>query len=76
VGYASKALIWHSMREAKAKGFSVYDFGGVILNKAHPAFGITQFKSSFGGYPAHEKNSLVIPKALCRALYTTLKGHR
>lgn len=74
LGYASKALVWNSICQAKVSGFSIYDFGGVVLDTNHPAYGVTQFKSSFGGMLVQEQNSVVIPNRYHRLLYEALKG--
>jgi FemAB family len=74
VGYASRALVWNSMQDAKNKGFATYDFGGIVDDENDPRYGVTRFKSSFGGMLVREQNSVVIPNRYHRLLYGTLKG--
>lgn len=69
VGYASRAMMWHSFCDTKGRGMSVYDFGGILRDETHPAYGVTFFKEAFGGEHVREWNSLVIPCAARRALY-------
>lgn len=44
-------LQWHAIKEAKAKGFKVYDFLGIANpnNPKDPLKGVTEFKRKFGG---------------------------
>jgi lipid II:glycine glycyltransferase (peptidoglycan interpeptide bridge formation enzyme) len=74
VSYASRALVWNSMEDAKNKGFLTYDFGGIVDDDSDPRYGVTKFKSSFGGTLVEEQNSVVIPNRYHRLLYATLKG--
>ncbi len=46
-------LHWEVMRDAKSRGFNKYDFWGVAPEGAdenHHWFGVTRFKTGFGGY--------------------------
>lgn len=69
VGYASRRLIWESICDAQDMGLRLYDFGGIVLDEQDPLYGVTRFKKAFGGELAEEKNSLVIPNPVIRALY-------
>ena len=62
-------MVWHSICDTKARGMSVYDFGGILRDVTHPAYGVTFFKEAFGGEPVQEWNSLIVPCAARRALY-------
>jgi lipid II:glycine glycyltransferase (peptidoglycan interpeptide bridge formation enzyme) len=48
-------LHWQIIREAKARGFSEYDFFGIAPcdNPNHPWAGVTRFKKQFGGQEVH-----------------------
>lgn len=69
VGYASKAMVWQSIVDAQERKYQVYDFGGICTDEQDPAYGITQYKLSFGGYRVEERNSLVISNPLLRLGY-------
>ena len=48
----SYLLQWESIREAKSRGMSYYNFWGIApegSSKKHPFYGITHFKKGFGG---------------------------
>ena len=58
---ASYLLQWEAIKEAKKRGRTVYNFWGIApgKNPKHPFYGITHFKSGFGGYqydliPCHD----------------------
>jgi lipid II:glycine glycyltransferase (peptidoglycan interpeptide bridge formation enzyme) len=44
--YPDNLLVWHSILDAKKKGFKIFDFGGIPSNKND---GIYFFKSRWGG---------------------------
>ncbi len=54
---APHMLQWQQIADAKARGFSWYDFGGIVpasdavpeAATTHPWFGISRFKRGFGG---------------------------
>jgi len=76
IGYASKSLVWRSIREAHSEGLKVYDFGGIVKDERDPRHGITIYKKAFGGYEVEESNALVIPNRLLRRAYVLLKRVR
>ena len=49
---AAQLLQWESIREAKGRGATQYNFWGIAPDdeKNHPFAGITTFKKGFGGY--------------------------
>ncbi len=49
VGLINRWLHWQAIQYYKEKGLKIYDFGGVNFDKKSGAYGITQFKLSFGG---------------------------
>lgn len=58
---AAYALQWAAILEAKRRGCSVYNFWGVtdMQDKTHPFYGISLFKTRFGGHaqslvPCHD----------------------
>jgi lipid II:glycine glycyltransferase (peptidoglycan interpeptide bridge formation enzyme) len=71
VGYASKSLVWRSIRDARSGGHEIYDFGGVVNDQNDPRYGITLYKQAFGGSPVKESNSLVVPNRALRHAYLT-----
>jgi lipid II:glycine glycyltransferase (peptidoglycan interpeptide bridge formation enzyme) len=48
-GAFMRYLHWGAIKKYKAEGFHWYDMGGLTLDKNSSAYGITQFKMSFGG---------------------------
>ena len=48
---AAMPLVWHMILDAKAQGFTRFDFWGVTPSDdpAHPWAGFTKFKKAFGG---------------------------
>lgn len=73
VGYASKALVWESIQDAKASNHQIYDFGGIVLDENDPRHGITEYKRSFGGRLVEERNTLVVRNRVDRAVYGWLR---
>lgn len=58
---ASYLLQWEAIKEAQKRGCTRYNFWGISPNKnpKHPFYGITHFKTGFGGYqhdliPCHD----------------------
>jgi hypothetical protein len=52
-GLLNAALHWWEMQHYRAEGFADYDWGGVVLDERSPLYGITRFKSRFGGELEH-----------------------
>ncbi len=48
---ASYQLHWETMKRAKAKGYSIYDFYGYSEDPTHTYANFSKFKSQFGGVP-------------------------
>ena len=46
---APYALHWQAIQDAKAQGFTHYDFYGVETDERHPWYGFSKFKLGFGG---------------------------
>jgi hypothetical protein len=50
IGRANRYLHWHDIRLFKARGFDLYDFGGLDVEERTPkTSGIARFKRGFGG---------------------------
>ena len=51
IGLANRALVWEAMTDAKARGKTWFDFGGIYTgeDRNHPESGIARFKRDFGG---------------------------
>ena len=65
-GPCMRYLHWQTMvRRYKPAGYTYYDMGGVDLNRQSQAYGITQFKRSFGGELREEWNYVM---ACCSVL--------
>jgi lipid II:glycine glycyltransferase (peptidoglycan interpeptide bridge formation enzyme) len=55
VGRANRWCHWQDMRNFKAQGLAIFDFGGIALDTDDPALrGINQFKLRFGGVVTRE----------------------
>ena len=54
-------VIWHAIQEAKKRGCTRFNFGGVIDNvKGQDLTGVTAFKKRFGGYVVNHSNPVDI----------------
>lgn len=73
LGYAGKAMFWQSICDAKNMGLKLFDFGGIVLDKDDPRYGITLYKKYFGGSLLTQRNTLVIPDPFIRNLYCRLR---
>ncbi len=73
-------LQWSAIRDAKAKGFTWYDWWGVAPEGAsehHPWTGITRFKTGFGGIRVNYPGTFDIVGSLWKyRLYQVLRGIR
>jgi peptidoglycan pentaglycine glycine transferase (the first glycine) len=50
-------VIWRAMQEAKQRGCTLFNFGGVTDTvKGQDLSGVTGFKKRFGGYQADHQN--------------------
>jgi hypothetical protein len=50
IGRANRLLHWHDIRLFKARGFDLYDFGGLdVTGRSEKTTGIARFKQGFGG---------------------------
>jgi len=68
----SSALSWRQMRQYKAEGYQLFDWGGVTLDPDSPLYGITTFKRSFGG-ELREEWDLTIAGALIKPFWNWLQ---
>lgn len=68
---ASQLLQWESIREAKRRGATRYNFWGIAPDNQpnHPFAGITTFKKGFGGYALDYMHAQDLPLS---PSYTTL----
>jgi lipid II:glycine glycyltransferase (peptidoglycan interpeptide bridge formation enzyme) len=64
---------WKLIKLYKEKGYKLYDFGGVVLDKDSPTYGIAKFKLSFGGEVLDEKNYILVRENLLGKIYLFLK---
>jgi hypothetical protein len=57
IGIANRYLHWCEIKYFKSNGFSIYDFGGISMEKDDPhMMNINRFKQSFGGKEIIEYN--------------------
>ncbi len=68
-GAFMRYLHWEAIIKYKAEGFVFYDFGGVVLEKDSPIYGITQFKLSFGGALREEYDLIFVRNPLISSIY-------
>lgn len=55
------AIIWQAIQEAKRRGCTHFNFGGIIDNvKSQDLGGVTAFKKRFGGYAVNHPNPVDI----------------
>ncbi len=69
VGLLNRWLHWQAIRHYREAGLRIYDLGGLNFDESSPAYGITQFKLSFGGTVVHEHNYTVLNSLPLRAAY-------
>src|SRR5207237_4945562 len=74
VGPMNRLLHWHEMQYYKERGIRHYDFGGLVVDEASPAYEISRFKLSFGGEPAVENVLRLWRGAASRRLLRRLAG--
>jgi lipid II:glycine glycyltransferase (peptidoglycan interpeptide bridge formation enzyme) len=69
------SVIWAGLREAKKRGCTHFNFGGVIDEvKGQHLSGVTSFKKRFGGYRIEHKNPAdLVYKRLPYVLFTLYK---
>jgi len=73
---ASAPLVWQMILDAKAGGFTAFDFWGVApaAPRGHPWAGFTQFKMAFGGELVTRGGTWEIPvRGLRHRLYSVLR---
>ncbi len=71
-------LIWHSILEARARGWKTLNFGGITddVKGTHLA-GVTSFKKRWGGYEVHHPNPVdLVYKPFKYALFSLYKHLR
>ncbi len=74
-GAFMRYLHWRTMIEMyKQQGFRWYDMGGINLDKDSPAYGITQFKQSFGGFLLKEFDYVLVANRFIGELYRLYKS--
>jgi lipid II:glycine glycyltransferase (peptidoglycan interpeptide bridge formation enzyme) len=55
------AVIWHALQEAKRRGCTRFNFGGIVDEvKSQDLSGVTAFKKRFGGYVVNHPNPIDI----------------
>ena len=71
---ASYAAHWEAIRQARARGCTEYDMGGVSPGAApdHPFYGLYSFKSGFGGQMIHRSGTWDFP--LDKDAYTAFRN--
>ena len=73
---ATVALLSTAIFDAKENGQQLFDFWGIApegADKSHPWAGFTEFKKSFGGYPAHFAGTYDLPVSWKYPLYSLLR---
>lgn len=74
---ASSSLIWKAIAFAQKSGLEYFDMGGVPVmpEKNHPAYGVYEFKKSFGGeYKEFSSGKIVINQMKYNVLNIVLKN--
>lgn len=74
---ATVALLSTAIFDAKERGLKTFDFWGIAPDDAdssHPWAGFTEFKKSFGGYPAHFAGTYDLPVSGLYPLYSLLRS--
>jgi lipid II:glycine glycyltransferase (peptidoglycan interpeptide bridge formation enzyme) len=71
-------VIWHAIQASKARGYKLFNFGGIQeAVKGHDLGGVTGFKKRFGGFQVNHPNPTDLPysglKYRLFQLYKTVK---
>ncbi len=53
----NRHLHWHEFNHYRARGFTAYDFGGIVVDENAPEYAITEFKMTFNG--ARESHNIL-----------------
>lgn len=75
---ASYALQWHTIREAKKRNKSIYNFWGIAPHDSptHPWHGLTTFKMGFGGRRVETMHAQDLPLSPFYLLTRAVEGAR
>jgi hypothetical protein len=72
-GCANAFLSWKELQYYQRMHYQLYDWGGIFTDPHSPYYGITQYKSSFGGTPAQEWN-MVLAGSFWRRCWPVLRS--
>lgn len=74
---APYAAHWYAINQARRRGCSIYDFGGVSEGRSSAWAGLSRFKFGFGAETVRYENSMDVPlRPLRRRLFYTLRRIR
>ncbi len=63
-GSLNSFLHWWEVQHYHAAGYRYYDWGGIVLDPQHSAYGVTRFKREFGGFVQQEWHLAILGRWL------------